>query len=240
MAIDKKDLIDYVYGFKFTYKDYQMENFVIDTGITDAFRARQCVIEIENRYKLWEDSNFSLREQEINLKIAQRNRDNEKDELQKELYQIEVEKLEAAVIRTRARVKGLDDEINLLKSHLDKYAETIEDLDKILQDPKNERDYWVSRIGKQSAIDMLSYGKISSGNMDSITNMPSDDQEQVIAGAIKYTKKMEHGILALQDNVMKQLGNETPNRLLPDVNEEIDPAHEPKNLLGTSKPKTGL
>ena len=106
MTINKKDLIDYVYGFKFTYKDYQMENFVIDTGITDAFRARQCVIEIENRYKLWEDSNFSLREQETNLKIAQRSRDSEKDELQKELHQIEVEKLEAAIIRTRARVKG--------------------------------------------------------------------------------------------------------------------------------------
>ena len=40
--------------------------------------------------------------------------------------------------------------------------------------PKNERDYWVSRIGKQSAIDMLSYGK-RSGNMDSITNMPGED-----------------------------------------------------------------
>lgn len=240
MAIDKQDLIDYVYGYKFTYKDYQMENFVVDTGITDSHKARQAVIEIENRYKLLEDAQFGLREQETKCKIAERDRDNESDELRKELHQIEVDKLTAGIKRTRVRLKGLDDEIDLLLGYLNKYSDSIEHLDKMLHDPQNEKNYWISRIGKQSAIDMLSYGKISSGNMDSITNMPTEDQERVIAGAIKYTKKMENGILTLQDDVVRSLTNEIPNRLLPDVNEEIDPQHESKNLLGTSKPKTGL
>ena len=54
----------------------------------------------------------------------------------------------------------------------------IDELDKILHDPENEKNYWITRLGKQSAIDMLSYGKISSGNMDSITNMPSEDSRK--------------------------------------------------------------
>ena len=116
----------------------------------------------------------------------------------------------------------------------------IDELDKILHDPENEKNYWITRLGKQSAIDMLSYGKISSGNMDSITNMPSEDQEKVIGGAIAFTKKMENGILTLQDEVVRRLENNVPKTLLPDVNEEIDQKHDAKNLLGTTKPKTGL
>ena len=239
--IDKQDLIDYVYGFKFTYQDYQMENFVIDVGVTDSHKLRQAVIEIENRYKNYEDTKWTLREVETRLKIAERDRDNEKDELQKELHQIEVERHTATIRRTKARVKGLNDEIDRLWKFVEKCGvNNIDELDKILHDPENEKNYWITRLGKQSAIDMLSYGKISSGNMDSITNMPSEDQEKVIGGAIAFTKKMENGILTLQDEVVRKLENNVPKTLLPDVNEEIDQKHDAKNLLGATKPKTGL
>ena len=63
-----------------------MENFVIDVGVTDSAKLRQAVIEIENRYKNYEDTKWTLREVETRLKIAERDRDNEKDELQKELH----------------------------------------------------------------------------------------------------------------------------------------------------------
>lgn len=240
MTISEKDLTDYTQEFKFVYSQYQIENFVVDIGITDSRKARQILLEIENRRSNREDAEFNRREHIAKIKIAKEELANETSEGKRELLEIELERLELAVKRNKIRIDGLQREIDVLVSEMKKFANNMDDLKQMLDNPEEERNYWIARLGKQSAVDMLSYGKISSGNMESILNLPAEDQERVIGGAIAFTKKMEIGILTLQDEVVQQLQSQQPTQLLPDLNEEVDPNYDAKNLLSSAKPETGL
>jgi len=241
MTISEKDLTDYTQQFKFVYSPYQIENFVVDTGVTDSRKARQILIELENRRSSREDAQFNRREHIAKIKIGKEELEQETSPGKRELIEIELEKLELAVKRNGVRIAGLQQEIDILVAEMSKFAGNMDDLQSMLTDPEEERNYWIARLGKQSAVDMLSYGKISSGNMESILNLPAPDQENVIAGAIAFTKKMETGILTLQEEVMHRLSQETPTQLLPNINEEVDlKYYEAKNLLSSAKPETGL
>ena len=46
-----------------------------------------------------------------------------------------------------------------------------------------EQDYWVKRLGKQAAMDMIAYGRIGVGNMDSITMMDKNTQRETLQTA---------------------------------------------------------
>ena len=48
---------------------------------------------------------------------------------------------------------------------------------------EEDKKYWISQ-GKTSACDMVSFGHVGTGNMDSIMNLPPDDQIQVLSGAL--------------------------------------------------------
>ena len=61
----------------------------------------------------------------------------------------------------------------------------FEDLnDKKLEE---EEKYWVARMGKQAAIDILAYGRITSGNLDSMSMLPEEQQLQILSIGFQYS-----------------------------------------------------
>ena len=70
----------------------------------------------------------------------------------------------------------------------------LQDIRPIEDDETEERVYWISRMGKQAAVDILSSGRIGSGNMDSILMMDEEDQLEVMQTAVKYAGMLQGGI----------------------------------------------
>ena len=69
-----------------------------------------------------------------------------------------------------------------------------------------EKNYWITRMAKQAAMDLSVIGRISQGNMDSILMMPLEEATRTISLAIKYNGALGKGIDAIGKEAMEQLG----------------------------------
>jgi hypothetical protein len=72
-----------------------------------------------------------------------------------------------------------------------------------------EREYWIKRLGKQSAMDMIAYGKVGVGNMDSLTMLSYEDQQKAIELASDVFVHNERRLQQIvhKSNQQAQLGN---------------------------------
>jgi len=86
-----------------------------------------------------------------------------------------------------------------------------------MNNPEEERKYWIARMGKQAALDLLASGRITVGNMDSIAMMSEEDQVQTLKVAIQYSGLMNVGLVKLQQEMIPYLQQLEKNsdRILP-------------------------
>jgi hypothetical protein len=68
-----------------------------------------------------------------------------------------------------------------------------------------ERNYWIARMAKQATMDLMTIGRIGSGNLDSIAMMPIEDQQETIKAALKYNGLLTKGISALEKTAVEEL-----------------------------------
>jgi hypothetical protein len=63
-----------------------------------------------------------------------------------------------------------------------------------LLEDKYEKDYWSVRMAKQAMLDMISYGRVGTGNLDSILMMSPEQQQEVMTLASIYTVTIDKNI----------------------------------------------
>ena len=70
-----------------------------------------------------------------------------------------------------------------------------------------EREYWVQRLGKQAAMDMIAYGRVGVGNMDSIVMLNKEDQRNALQHAADIAITNESRMNYIRDESVKRLEN---------------------------------
>lgn len=235
--LSNEEIIKISHDWDYAYSEYQVENFVVNTGVVDYRKAKQCLIEIEQRQQAYEDVEFGQRKSAAEIEILKESLSQETSPAKKSLIEIEIEEKQNHLVRGERRLKGIRTEQLRYIEQFKKFAKTDDEVKQLKESSvEEERKYWIARMGKQAAMEMLSYGKIGTGNMESIMQMPKEDQMQVISGALEYTKKMETGIIAIEQDIEKTLidllKNQKDVELIPTLANSV--AKNAK-LLGTSK-----
>ena len=175
-----------------TMPEYKAVHFVGKAQLTPYQAIKQYMMEIETRQGAIEKTEFSIEELQIDI-------DEIDDHLEHEENKFAIRRLENQrrdkVSQQKAYKKNLTRSIN----ERDQYVKLIDDVDqsehgtlhdgrRILDCVANpeenedlERDYWILRMGKQAAMDMIAYGRVGVGNMDSLTMMNQEDQRKALA-----------------------------------------------------------
>jgi len=98
-------------------------------------------------------------------------------------------------------------ELETLISIVSDNFETTEEVVSMLEDDIEEKEekYWVTRMAKQAAMDMVSSGRIGVGNMDAIAGMPEDKQVETLAVALQYNQRLNDGMSQINSNVLEGL-----------------------------------
>lgn len=220
--------------------EYQCQQFVANSQLTPYKMVRQALLEIETRYHAYYEIRTSLRKSEIMRKKLQRTIDATPDELDKELLQIDLEKMDYDI--TIYKRKFLQSEIEM-KAFIDvvkKYATTEEELKPYLElNEDEEKKYWVARMGKQAALDIIAFGRVGSGNMDSIAMMPQEDQLNTLQLAVQYSGLINAGLhkvsIEAQKTVDQYLADN--NTTIPKLLDNVYNANSLQNLQLTAQPK---
>ena len=202
--------------------EYQCTHFVADSQLTPWRKARQSLLELETRYHAYVEIKHSLKKAKVQKKILQRDYDNETDELTKELIAVDLSKIDYDITIWKRKYYQSQKEMQIFLDIAKKYIKEEKDIKYFTEfNDDEERAYWIARLGKQAAMDIISYGRISSGNMESITMMPEKDQVQTLQIAVKFSSMIGSGL----DKLNKQLQPELKQFLLGDkvVAPEISP-----------------
>ena len=217
--LSKETILANAIQFSTGQTDYQNENFVMNSHVTKYRQIRQALLEIENRYHGLRKIKLDIRRDDI--KIAKLKKDLEvvTDELEAELIRIDIEDFESdQEIRKRKLVRQ-EQEIDVFVKRVQDNVEKEEDIQKYFdQDPEEERKYWVARMGKQAAMDILSFGRISTGNLDSIAMLPEEEQLQILSIGFQYSNLLGGQLAKIEGTTREytqQLLSDNSNLRLP-------------------------
>ena len=189
--------------------DYQNENFVMNSHVTKYRQIRQALLEIENRHHGIRKIKLDVRRDEIKIKALQRDLEKCEDELEAELIRIDIEDLESDNDIRKRKLQRQEIEIDVFVKRVQEEVENEEDIQRYFdQDPEEERKYWIARMGKQAAMDIVSYGRIGSGNMTSIMDMPEEDQVRALEVAVQYSAMIGGGIDKLNKIIAPTIQNQ--------------------------------
>ena len=196
-ALTKKDfdVLSASMRFDSGMTEYECEHFVADPQLTPWRKVRQALMELETRYHAYMENRNSLRKAEILRKRLNRDMPLLPDELDRELMQIDMEKNDYDIGIWKRKLRQSELELKYFLNVVDKYVDDEHPLEYYCQENHQEvRMYWIARMGKQAAMDIISYGRIGSGNMTTIMDMPEEDQVETLGVAVQYSGMIGGGI----------------------------------------------
>ena len=217
---------------------YQTRHFVVGSQLTPYRQLRQVLMELKVRQESADLTAIQRKRTDIKRQLIQRDIDNERDPLVKQLLQCDLEETERDIkiydIKTEQSTKEIAEFLGYVRELLPEGA-TLEDMmNTVGESPEEERKYWVARMAKQAAMDMIAYGNIGTGNMEAIMQMNPDDQVQTLSVAIEFTGKLRQGVDELSSNITNRIGQSRQFESLafiPDI-AKIDPLFQtPKSVL---------
>ena len=186
----------------------QIENYVVSSHVTGDRQLKQVLLEIENRTHQREKMLIDERRGALRLKQTKKDLDDAKlngDPFLIEEAQIEFDDATLDMEMWSRRRAQSDYELNVFIEHIQNHVESKEKLEEASEwNEDEERKYWIARLGKQAALDIVANGRIGIGNMDSIAMMKKDDQIATLDVASQYSCLLKVSIDKIQGRTEKQ------------------------------------
>jgi hypothetical protein len=203
----------------------QILDYVIKSHVTADRQLKQVFLEIENRSHQYEKMLLDEKKGIVRLRKC-------KEELEKlkaegaeqydiDLAEIEVEDAMLDMEMWHRRKGQAQYELNVFIEYVKEKGYTKEQLEEAVEwNAEREREYWIARLGKQAALDIMANGRVGIGNMDSIAMMKQEDQVGILDVASQYACLMKISMDKIQGRTEKyfQAYAESPDVQVPTFN----------------------
>lgn len=208
-------LIDIAEKVSFALPKYKAENFVGGAQITPYAKLKQWLLELRGREDAVEHLEYVVRKQELQIEIEEESKQYITDPKKKEMVDLNVADMKIDLRKFKRNLKDAYIErqgfVDLIKEFMDSDDAKLPDGTTLMDvigkkelEDKYEREYWTVRMAKQAMLDMIAYGRVGTGNLDSILMMEPEQQRQVLALASSYT-------IATDQNLNRLMANATTN-----------------------------
>lgn len=174
----------------FSMSDFQIRHFVVGSQHNLYRQFKQILLELEVRLTTEETVELDMRKNLAEQKLYDEKISVESSPAQREIYEIEKEKLAKAYENNVRALDRTRNEINSLKTILDEFKEK-NDVKALLENKDTlEEDYWVKRLATQSALEMLTVGRVGQGNLEALLQMGQDNFKRTLIEATKITNSV--------------------------------------------------
>jgi predicted house-cleaning noncanonical NTP pyrophosphatase (MazG superfamily) len=206
-----KKLLDIAEGVSFALPKYKADNFVGGAQITPYAKLKQWLLELRGREDIVEHLEYTVRKQELEIQIQEESKEFLTDSKRKQLVDLTIADMKIDLRKFQRNLKDAHIErqgfIDLIKDFLESDDAKLPDGGNLIDvignkelEHKYEHEYWTVRMAKQAMLDMVSYGRIGTGNLDSILMMSPDQQKDVLSLASSYTVFIDKNINQLMSN----------------------------------------
>lgn len=209
-GLDTK-LIEIAEQVSFALPRYKAENFVGGAQITPYAKLKQWLLELRGREDAVEHLEYTVKKQDLEIQIQEESKEFLTDPKRKQLVDLSISDMKIDLRKFKRNLKDAYIErqgfIDLIKDFLDSDDAKLPDGSDLIDvignkelEDKFEHEYWTVRMAKQAMLDMISYGRIGTGNLDSILMMSAEQQKQVLSLASSYTVFIDKNINQLMSN----------------------------------------
>lgn len=202
--ITKEEIFEHAVKVALGMSKNQIDDFVIKSHVTGDRQLKQVLIEVENRLHNRKKMDIGKRRSQLAVDVAQDRLDKAETDFEKTEYQIELDDAKLDLEMWDRRTAQLDYEMNVFIDHIQKNVDSLEELEKgTAWNDEEERKYWVARLGKQAAMDIIAHGRVGIGNLDSISMMEQEDQIAALDVASQYSCLMKLSMDKIQGRTEK-------------------------------------
>ena len=208
LSDSEKGWIELSYKLEGGQTKYQNQNFVVGTQITPFKKVQQALLELQSRDNTRVELQYRHDKNSIDIKKLNRQLKQATDPLDKEMIEVEIEKAYYDRSIWEQKVTICKREIANFTGQLEEMVDKSKGVEYYLDTNEEEdKKYWISRMAKQAACDMISFGHVGTGNMDSIMNLPPDDQIQVLSGAVHHSALIGAGVEKMRQQMSGSVAN---------------------------------
>jgi hypothetical protein len=223
----EESMIEYAFTRTQGYSEFQMQNFVINPAITDFRKMDQVMLEVDSRAQVEKTLEMELKKNLIEIDMMKEDIEAfDGREGHKLLMELDLDRLNYDYLVNKKRHKQAAKELKVLTTFISNSFDKKEDVISLLEDNIEEKEahYWVTRMAKQAAMDMISTGRIGVGNMDAIAGMPEEKQVETLATALQYNQRLSIGMNQINEQVsneLMKLGDDLPKFNVPEITDKL-------------------
>lgn len=178
----------------FSMSEFQIKHFVIGSQHNPFRQFKQILLELEVRTTNLEQMNLDMEKNRLERELAEEKMNKEESPAQKKLYAHEIKKLDIglenglrSIERTKGEMKYLE---NILKEFREKY-----DVKELVDNQDNhEHEYWIKRLATQSALELLTAGRIGVGNMEALLQMGPENFKKALVETTRITNSVKEDV----------------------------------------------
>lgn len=202
--ITKEEIYEHAVKVALGMSKNQIDDFVIKSHVTGDRQLKQVLIEVENRLHNRKKMDIGKRRSQLAVDVAQDRLEKAETEFEKTEAQIELDDAKLDLEMWDRRKAQLEYEMNVFIEHIQGHVNSLEELEKGTEwNEDEERKYWVARLGKQAAMDIIAHGRVGIGNLDSISMMKQEDQIAALDVASQYSCLMKLSMEKIQGRTEK-------------------------------------
>jgi hypothetical protein len=238
----EKDLIVFACNQEWGTPKFKLRHFVGDAQITPYAKLKQFVVELRNREEMIEQMSVDVAKNEILIDIEIDKKNEAKTDNQKKYHDIEIDRLINDNNKFKRRLNTAYEErqkiISIINEMYENREAFLEDGTEIIsifgteKEEELESRYWTLRLAKQAALDILSYGRIGTGNMDAISMLGANQQADTLELAINYSVEIDSAMEKMTSRAVESSKKKQRSTELNSLSKEISPNN---NLESTAE-----
>lgn len=182
-----KDLI-------FSMSEFQIKHFVIGSQHNPFRQFKQILLELEVRTTNLEQMTLDMEKNRLEKELAEEKMNKEDSPAQKKLYAHEIKKLDIGYengLRSMERTKG---EMKFLETILEDFRKNYDVKELVDNQDKYEHEYWIKRLASQSALEILTVGRIGVGNMEALLQMGPENFKRALVETTRITNSVKEDV----------------------------------------------
>lgn len=182
-----KDLI-------FSMSEFQIKHFVIGSQHNPFRQFKQILLELEVRTTNLEQMTLDMEKNRLEKELAEEKMNKEDSPAQKKLYAHEIKKLDIGHengLRSMERTKG---EMKFLETILEDFRKNYDVKELVDNQDKYEHEYWIKRLASQSALEILTVGRIGVGNMEALLQMGPENFKRALVETTRITNSVKEDV----------------------------------------------
>lgn len=221
---EHRELIEKSADRNLVMPEFKVKNFVGNAQITPYAKLKQYIIELNGREMAVESMIYEYKKIQLEIQLEKEKAESfrETSPIQAALHDLEIFKMEGVLKRSELRLRDSVQERDLFLKVIDDFNAspegTLPDGTKLIDAFDNpelceklEKDYWTLRLAKQTAMDMIAYGRAGVGNMDAVVMLEPDQQLEVMKLACDFFVRNE----IRTNNLLSQVNHNVQSNVLP-------------------------